>query len=185
SGNSATYGGGLFNDWILTLTNCTVSGNSATYGGGIGNEVLTTLANTIVAGQTSGGDIWNDGLVNGDNNLIGDGSGISGGTRNLLAPPANPTDPPLAPLGDNGGPTQTMALLPGSPALNAGNSSLAVDAQGNPLATDQRGPGFRRVAGAGVDIGAFEANSPPTDIALSSTSVSENQPAGTLVGSFS
>ena len=59
----------------------------------------------------------------------------------------NNTDPKLGPLADNGGPTLTMALLPGSPAIDAGS------AVGAP-ATDQRG--VPRPQGAGVDIGAFE-----------------------------
>ncbi len=49
-----------------------------------------------------------------------------------------------------------MALLPGSPALDAGNTALAVDGEGNPLTTDQRG--MPRVVGAAVDIGAFESS---------------------------
>lgn len=60
------------------------------------------------------------------------------------------TDPRPGPLQDNGGPTQTHALLPGSPALNAGERTLAV-------AYDQRGPGFPRVLGSAADIGAYEA----------------------------
>src|SRR5208283_3580868 len=66
-------------------------------------------------------------------------------------------------LANNGGPTQTIALLsgtPGSPAINAGNVSLAVDASDNPLHTDQRGTGFARTEGSSnnetIDIGAFE-----------------------------
>jgi hypothetical protein len=53
-----------------------------------------------------------------------------------------------------GGPTSTHALLPASPAIDAGDDSVL----GNPynLATDQRGPGFARKSGAHVDIGAFE-----------------------------
>jgi hypothetical protein len=62
----------------------------------------------------------------------------------------NNTDPRLGPLANNGGPTLTMALLPGSPAIDAGNTSLAP-------ATDQRG--FSRPAGLAADIGAFEYGS--------------------------
>src|SRR5205085_8312044 len=54
-------------------------------------------------------------------------------------------------LRDNGGPTKTHALLPGTPAINMGNNELA-----NGLATDQRGEGFPRIVGDSVDIGAFE-----------------------------
>jgi hypothetical protein len=83
----------------------------------------------------------------GSHNLIEDGSGG--------LPDTVTGDPMLGPLADNGGPTLTFALLPGSPALDAGDDTLAVDANGNPLAFDQRGPGFKRFAGT-VDMGAFE-----------------------------
>jgi hypothetical protein len=66
-------------------------------------------------------------------------------------------DPKLGPLADNGGPTLTMALLPGSPAIDAGNTSLAP-------ATDQRG--FSRPAGLAADIGAFEYGSVMSSIAV-------------------
>jgi hypothetical protein len=62
----------------------------------------------------------------------------------------NNTDPNIGPVADNGGPTLTMALLPGSPAIDAGNPSLAPG-------TDQRG--FPRPAGLAPDIGAFEYGS--------------------------
>ncbi len=70
------------------------------------------------------------------------------------------TDPLLAPLADNGGPTLTHALLPNSLAINAGNNALAVDADNNPFVTDQRGA--NRIYGGTVDIGAFELD-PDTD----------------------
>ena len=70
----------------------------------------------------------------------------------------NNTDPILGPLADNGGPTLTMALLPGSPAIDAGDTSLAP-------ATDQRG--FPRPAGLAADIGAFEYGSVMPTIAVS------------------
>src|SRR5690606_33693753 len=66
-------------------------------------------------------------------------------------------DPLLGDLADNGGPTWTHALLPTSPAINAGNNAAAVDGQGQPLTTDQRGNGFPRILHDIVDIGAFEA----------------------------
>src|SRR5262249_3301577 len=78
--------------------------------------------------------------------------GLSNGVNGNLVG----VNPLLAPLGNYGGPTQTIALLPGSPAIDAGDSALAVDAQSNPLTTDQRG--LPRVVGAAVDIGAFESS---------------------------
>src|SRR5262249_33390991 len=61
------------------------------------------------------------------------------------------TDPMLGPLQDNGGPTFTHALLPGSPAIDAGNPSFTP-----PPFFDQRGPRFRRVRHGRIDIGSFE-----------------------------
>jgi hypothetical protein len=71
-------------------------------------------------------------------------------------------DPMLGPLQDNGGPTPTMALLPGSPAVDAGDNTGAPD-------FDQRGPGFPRIVGGTIDIGAFEVQiGPAIHFALSS-----------------
>src|SRR5208337_4627205 len=162
SGNSAGYGGGVFNAGTAVLTGCTLSGNSATYGGGVsdtGAATLTnvtlaadptnsggaldnygagtvTLNNTIVANRTSGGDIA--GTVSGSSNLIDD-SATAGGLTNGANGNLVGVDPLLGLLGSYGGPTQTLPLLPGSPAIDAGNAALAVDAQGKPLTTDQRG----------------------------------------------
>jgi len=63
------------------------------------------------------------------------------------------TDPGLAPLADNGGPTRTMALLPGSVAIDAGPDPVP-DFPGN--SDDQRGAGYPRVVNGRVDVGAFE-----------------------------
>ena len=68
-----------------------------------------------------------------------------------MARSVSPIDAKLGPLQDNGGPTKTMALLSGSPAINAGS---CVDANGNPLLVDQRG--FPRPQVTGCDIGAYE-----------------------------
>ena len=151
SGNTTESGGGggVYSrvQETLTLTNCTVSGNYAPQGGGLyvysrfGGT--TTLSNTIVAGQSTGGDIA--GSVSGGNNLIGTGGsgGLSDGQDGNLVGVA---DPGLAPLGNYGGSTLTMPLLPGSPAIGKGTTAGAP-------ATDQRG-----LPRAGpVDIGAFES----------------------------
>ncbi len=78
-------------------------------------------------------------------NLIGN---TSGGTDHADSDLVN-VDPLLGPLRDNGDPTQTMALLPGSPAIDAGDNTDAPD-------FDQRGPGFARIVNGIIDIGAFE-----------------------------
>ena len=76
----------------------------------------------------------------------------------LLGTTANPLNPHLGSLANKGGPTQTLALLSGSPALNAGDNS----AQSVTGPYDQRGNGFARVVNGAIDIGAFEVQPPPS-----------------------
>ena len=116
-----------------------------------GNEgafitVPLTLGNTIVANNV-GPDAT--GTVNSlGYNLIGNAGSSSGFTAtDLVGTSEAPIDPMLAPLQANGGPTPTMALLPGSPALNAGDpTQLGVP--------DQRGV----VRTGSVNIGAYQAS---------------------------
>lgn len=183
SGNSAgssSIGGAIYNfSGPVSATNATVAGNSAGSAGGIYNNSSTTggttLKNTLVARNTAtnGGspDLGGVAFTSSGNNLIGDASGSQGFTDGTNGDRAgsntNPIDPTLKLAGDgkpdltdNGGPTRTVALLPGSPAIDAGNDSVT----GAPtnLTTDQRGAGFGRKRGAHVDIGAFEVqNQPP------------------------
>ena len=90
-------------------------------------------------------------------NLIGETDGSSGWVgSDLTGTVAQPLNPLLAPLGNYGGPTQTMALLPGSPAIGAGSAVSGVT-------TDQRG----LIRGSPVDIGAFQ-----TILVVESTSAS-------------
>lgn len=148
SANTATHeGGGIYNvSGIVTLTNATLDGNSAGSGGGINNQATLNFRNTLLAGS-GGGDCISDGTI-GDNvnNLLEDGSCLA----------AFSGDPGLDLLADNGGPTETHALLPGSPAIDAGDNATC-------LATDQRGtarPADGDGAGSGApdcDIGAFES----------------------------
>jgi len=79
------------------------------------------------------------GMPDANGNLIGDPNGMG------------VIDPLLAPLADNGGPTQTHALLPGSPAIDAGDPSFAP-----PPVFDQRSDPFDRVFGGRIDMGAYE-----------------------------
>jgi len=169
-GNTAGAGGGIFNVQAhLNIVNATIANNSAPgvagAGGGIYNNSPTApagaIGNTIVAGNTAGtpnGPDIQGAMSSLGNNLIGakDGSsGLTNGVSNdIVGTIANPINPLLAPIGNYGGPTPTMALLPGSPAINAGSNSLA---SSSGLTTDQRGPSFNRVVGAAVDIGAFES----------------------------
>ncbi|HBB94287.1 MAG TPA: hypothetical protein DC054_02755 [Blastocatellia bacterium] len=166
SGNTAAAGGGIFNvQGGLNLNNSTISNNSAPGGAGAGGGIFNNniapaanLVNTIVAGNTAGTANGPDvqGTFNSQgNNLIGakDGSnGLTNGVKSdIVGTIATPVNALLAPLGNYGGPTQTMALLPGSPALNAGSNNLAAGL------TDQRGSGFDRIVNGTVDIGAFES----------------------------
>jgi hypothetical protein len=125
-------------------------------GGGIAHDAIgaITINSTIVArNHDSSGPATPDlfGDVAADFSLIGNSAGgIATGAHNLVGTAAHPIDPKLGPLANNGGPTKTHALLPGSPALNAGAN---VDG----LTFDQRGHGFNRVVGSAPDIGAYEA----------------------------
>jgi hypothetical protein len=175
SGNSAYWGGGIENFGTLTVTCATVGGNSSYWmAGGIDNDnynsPVFTLTNSIVAGNhvastatnsTPQFDVGGAVQTTSAHNLIGDGDGMSGisnndANGNLVGTTSSPINPLLSPLGSYGGPTQTMGLLPGSPAIDAGSTALAVDSSGNPLATDQRG--LPRVVGSSVDIGSFETS---------------------------
>ena len=192
SGNTATEGGGGIFALIgyTSLTNCTITDNQAPVGGGLDVTLYSgridpfSLANTIVAGNNGGSgpdDI--DGPVTANNDLIGaapDATFLSGSGNNLL----NVTNPGLGALGHHGGPTETVALLPGSPAIDAGSNARALllkvdqaDPTGLtgavPLTTDQRG--FARTVGSAVDIGADEYQS---DLGITLTST----PATTYTG---
>jgi hypothetical protein len=152
SGNAAGSGGGgmYIGGGTLTVSNCTLSGNSSGTGGGIFNSGGTlTVSNSIIAsnGAVNGPDLFGNATSLG-HNLIGDATGGSGyDPTDLVGTASNPIDPLLGPLQDNGGPTPTKALLPGSPALNAGDpSQLGV--------ADQRGV----VRSGGVNIGAYQAS---------------------------
>ena len=153
----------------MTLTNCTVARNSIDQGGhGAGlateGEGTTVLFNTIVAlnvldngtDPATPNDIFGPASPGTSAfNLIGTG-GAGGLTNGVKGNKVGVADPKLGPLASNGGPTQTIVLLSGSPAINAGSNAKAVGPDGKPLTTDQRGGGFPRIAGGTVDIGAFE-----------------------------
>ena len=170
SGNTAAgSGGGIHNDGTfggiatLNVTSATISGNSAAVqGGGINNLGSATVGNTIVAENAApvAPDVFGAFNSAGYNLIgIGDGSSGFGATGDQVGTAASPIDPLLGPLQDNGGPTWTMALLPGSPAIDAGDPGLAGT-------TDQRG--VLRPQGTGVDIGAFEVVFHTVDVAAKS-----------------
>ncbi|HSZ56857.1 MAG TPA: choice-of-anchor Q domain-containing protein [Tepidisphaeraceae bacterium] len=159
-------GAGIYVTGQATLTNSTIAENFALGGSGVDvqDPAAVTINNTIVASNWispigAPSQNYSDiaGNVTGSFNLIGTGGsgGLTHGTDGNIV---GVGDPGLAPIFNNGGPAQTMALKSGSPAFDAGSNALAVDAQDQPLASDQRGR--PRLAGNAVDIGAYEAQSP-------------------------
>jgi hypothetical protein len=153
SNNSAGDGGGLEISGAANLTDCTISGNAASVkGGGLYDAGTVTLENTIVAGNTGSSDSASDiyGTIAGSSsyNLIGIGGsgGLTNGVNNNVVL-SSLAGLGLAQLGDYGGPTDTMAVLPGSAAIGNGTGISTV-------MTDQRGAS-RPTSGA-VDIGAFQ-----------------------------
>ena len=129
------------------------SGTSSSYPscGGIGTSGAAML-NTLLTDNEPGGNCLGD-ITDLGHNLSSDATCAFTSVGSM-----NNTSALLGPLADNGGPTLTMALLPGSPAIDAGNTSLAP-------ATDQRG--FPRPAGLAADIGAFEYGSVMPTLAVS------------------
>ncbi len=167
STNSGTGGSAIFNIFTATVSNSTISGNtSPKTSASVLNSDTLTLSYVTLADNSAG-------IVNSGSNLTATGTIIAGSTQgpncfgnrfsepfgfNLdsgttcrLSQPTDltGTDPLLAKLASNGGPTQTQALQPGSPAIDHGGTS----ANGCPP-TDQRG--VPRPQGPACDIGAFE-----------------------------
>ncbi|MEH2141677.1 DUF4347 domain-containing protein [Nostoc sp.] len=174
SGNRAYVdGGGISNSGTLTVTNSTITNNSAedfydrnADGGGIFNYSNGTVlvGNTIIAGNFNRDVGYEPSVLSLDvsgnftdagNNLISDRTGSTGFTiSTLVGTSANPINPKLTPLQNNGGGTFTNALLADSPAINAGKNALIPAG----ITTDQRGAGFDRISQGTVDIGALEFN---------------------------
>ncbi len=175
-------GGGIYNGGsTMTLRNCTITGNLTTIagfepGGGVHTHGVANVGNTIIAGNGPAGshDVSGN-FTSAGNNLIGNGGASTGFTAagDQVGTAVAPINPQLGPLADNGGPTLTHALLTGSPALDAGNNSLAKDAANNTLTTDQRGVGrFAAALSATptVDIGAYEFHPSLEDVSDKTTS---------------
>src|SRR5262249_58693120 len=115
-------GGGILNNGTLTVSASTFARNSASSGGGIGNDGTATLISDIVVGN-SGGDLGGSSVTSSSSfNLVGTGGDsvglVNGQNGNQLNVTLASLD--LAPLGTYGGPTQTIALLPGRLATSSG-----------------------------------------------------------------
>ncbi len=126
---ASSAGGGIFGG-SFTLLDSTLTDNFAPNGGGIASEGRPTLGDTIVAGNTSDGDVGPDifNIVRSiGNNLVGNGDGggglTNGSNGDQVGTEADPINPLLGTLGYYGGATQTVPLLPGSPAIGAGNTT--------------------------------------------------------------
>src|SRR5262249_47328317 len=143
TGNAAprSNGGRLFLSSAVTavIRNSTIAYNSALFVGGMFTYTdLASLESTIVAKNIGASAPDPNGSIRAPSSLIGNTAGMPlkpASANNLLN-----RDPLLGPLADNGGPTRTHALLPGSPAVNAGSNRAS-------LSYDQRGSGFGRVVG--------------------------------------
>jgi predicted outer membrane repeat protein len=171
------YGGGIYfaSTTLSSASDCTFAKNQATAGAGGGSPVSQgggvflsalgsivpplILTNSIVAANTAqmDPDIYanlSGGLTTSQFNLIGDGTGstlTNGSHGNQVGTTASPIDPGLNALANYGGPTQTMALKPTSPAIDAGSNAVVT------ATSDQRG--FARIFDGTVDIGAYEFQS--------------------------
>jgi hypothetical protein len=185
---SQTAGGiantGSYANATVQLLNCTLSGNTATSADQTGNQLFSRVLsgtgrtdiqfrNSIIAGDGNRPDFFSlDGgtFTSGGHNLIRDGSGGSSfADTDLVGTAAFPIDPMLEPLGDYGGPTQTMRPLPGSPVINTGDNTDAPN-------TDQRG--FPRIVLGFIDIGAVELQ--PDEFSGPSGSTAAQQVLGWL-----
>jgi hypothetical protein len=173
--NAVGAGGGIYHSaGTMGLYNVTIAGNTANngntgqIGGGVTNASgVANFQNTII------GNNIRVQLING--HPVAEPSDCSGAltsagyniiSENTDCHPSGlgvtVTSPNLDALADYGGPTQTQALLTGSPAVDAGNPAGCTDNLGAPLTTDQRGYSRPSPAGSPCDIGAFELQPPPT-----------------------
>jgi len=136
------------------LVNCTVAWNVSNAGSG-GAGGAGSFGNPTPGTSGTSGVAWGGTAYSGPNTLVASNTPTGGDSF---------PDPKLGPLANNGGPTLTMALLPGSPAIDAGNTAVAPT-------DDQRG--FPRPAGLAADLGAFEYGS-----VMPALAVSRSGPAG-------
>jgi CSLREA domain-containing protein len=171
--------GGIFNANGMTVTNTTITANSG-FGGAGGHGTFTngaagkgvggihaesgtsTVRNSLIARNTrnrTGGPDADGTFVSGGFNLVGTSSGGTGFTNatDLTGTNAALLNPLLGPVQNNGGPTDTMALLTDSPALEHGSSfGLTTDQRGDPRPSNDPVVG-NASGGDGSDIGAYES----------------------------
>lgn len=177
TGNLALFDGGgvyvgagdaQFSNVTIVDNQADSDNNGSGNGGGIFNSGTLTIRNSILSGNTAnagmGPDCFASPIMSDGYNLIGSDADCT-----ITPPQGDPAstdtygvDPLLGQLADNGGPTQTRALLDGSPAIDGGDPAGCVDGNGSLVATDQRGQ--IRPSGPRCDIGAFELGSSDLEI---------------------
>ncbi|MCA9935881.1 MAG: right-handed parallel beta-helix repeat-containing protein, partial [Anaerolineales bacterium] len=180
-----SWDGGIYSSGSLTIENSTISGNTATSGnaGGLASVGTLTMRNSTIFGNTAAGDtggfrqqsnaasVYNTIIANNSgldcsltdggtlaanvHNLVEDGTCSAGGIGFLSG------NPQLGSLADNGGDTLTHALLPNSPAIDAGEAASC-------LATDQRDLARDDL---GCDLGAYEVRYADTDTVIKENSL--------------
>ena len=170
-------GGGIYNGGTANVYNLTIAFNTAdsanaagNYGGGVdsGSGGTSAMRNTLLAGNNRGNgtpDDCNGTVQTYGNNLLStldrctlspQDVGTTGALNDILL---------IGPLANNGGPTLTHALLPGSNAIDGGDASFGCTNEfGDLIATDQRGA--LRTLGAACDVGALEALPPAAFLPL-------------------
>jgi hypothetical protein len=154
----------------VQLSNTTIVGNHAGFSGGgvrVEHDVTVHVRNSIVAGNTAG-SFGSDFSLDVRATVVSEGYNVGTG----FTPTTGDVftgDPLMGGLADNGGPTETLAPLFASPAIDGGNPDGCRDESGAPLASDQRG--VVRPAGAACDVGAVEVEPPSNDDFADATSL--------------
>lgn len=198
TGNSADGGGGvlIYDTNTVSFLMSTISGNVAThvataagYGAGVAIQSNYNDPGYPIGSLSFDGTIISDNssvaspgeadiAISGPsmsitiaNSLVGSSTSYIDGGGNVVS-----TSPGLGPLADNGGPTKTMALLSGSPAIGAGPTTVPTFASNQ---FDQRGVGFDRVSGGRSDVGAFEVQGVPEPTTTTTAPVVTTTTAGT------
>ena len=194
----AGSGGAIFNLGTMTVTACTISGNQVNGGAGgsgsvsINNGAMgaskgalatgggtSTVRTALIAGNTGNSSATSDvdgAFTSAGYNLVGSRDNSTGftGTADQGGTNAAPINAQLGPLQNNGGPTDTMALLAGSPALDQGKAfGLTIDQRGQPRPLDNFSIA-NASGGDGSDIGAFEIDTPQGGATLIVTTNAEH-----------
>lgn len=198
--NSATeVGGGLYStgnhvafERLFALVSDTVAYNTAQGSPGGGNiflnDVSLTVRDTLIAAGSDPKGAGNCDLASSTTTVFSEGYDAEDANQCEFTGPGDLVNAGLAlgPLQNNGGPTQTIALLAGSAAIEAGDPAGCADGEGNDLPVDQRG--VARPQGARCSIGAFEYVPPaPRDsgLALSPSSFAPESRGGSIASAAS